>query len=278
MTIHRWRALLAALVLTALGTLVPLATEPAGAATTSGLTVVVMGGLGSTASDYGSISSYLAGKGYKVLVYADAHQGYQWDDAHNTFVLDANNNKIPEGIGKLTKSFQTWVNGTVTTTQLALVAHSMGALIARNYVATIDFGSRVTKVIMAGAANYGTVLNSAGTDYAVGSPFLNQLNSGDVSVGNVDYWSFTTSVDNIVFPYENQRLPRTAGTTSTALSYPYQTHPIPGALSDPKITNLIIQTQCPWSLVQHIGMTSSATVQGAIDQALRGIRAIALTC
>jgi triacylglycerol esterase/lipase EstA (alpha/beta hydrolase family) len=170
------------------------------------------------------------------------------------------------------------VTDNVGSPSISLVAHSAGGLIARNYVKQYDPTNRVKKVIMTGVANYGTKLDSTGTDYDVGSTFLAGLNAGDVSKTGVDYWSFTTSVDNIVFPYENQQLPRTAGTTSTSLSYPYVKHPIPGVLPDPQVTNLIIQEQCPWALIPHVGMTGTAPVQNAIAQALQGRRTITVPC
>ena len=276
------RALVGALLLVLLATAAPLAAPSgAGAATTglaSGTTVVVMGGLGSKATDYGNIQSFLTGKGYTVKVYGAPHEGYQWDKVNNRYVLDASGGKIPERIGPMTVDFTDWVTKNVGTTSIALVAHSAGGLIARNYVKTVDGGSRVTKVMRAGVANYGTLFASADSDYAIGSTFLASLNAGDVSVGRVGYWSLTTTVDNIVFPFENQQLPRTGGTNTITLSYPYQKHTIPGTLPDAQVTNLIVQDQCPWSLVQHIGMTSSASVQAAIDQALRGIRTITIPC
>ena len=241
---------------------------PAAAVTPTGLTVVIMPGLGGHATDYTSLRDVLTARGYDVKVYELPNLGYAnagW------FAPTASISQV------LTPHFTNWVAQQVPTGNLALVAHSAGGLVARDYVKRTG-GARVTKLIMAGVANYGTVVLSGGNDYEVGSPFLAGLNSGDVSVGTVGYWSFTTVWDMVVAPYENQLLPRASGTRDINVTIPYVPHEVAGVLPDPQVTNVVIQNQCPTSSVGHIGMTKNATVQSGIIQALAGSRNITLPC
>ena len=263
---RRWRARAAGLALVAASAVVPIVTEaPASAATAPDLTVVILGGLGSTAADYqgaGSISNYLstrAGTQYQVKVFGLPSKGYTTDTSG-----------VVEKVDTLTKKFKEWMAVEVKTSSVVLVAHSAGGLVARNYVKTVDKGARVKKVLLNGVANYGTVFLSQGNDYEVGSTFLAGLNAGDVSVGSVRYWPIITVYDEIVWPYENQVMPRTGGTRSTSVSFPYvKPNPFPGlGAPDPQITNVILQESCPTLYVPHIGMTKANAVQTVVGQIL----------
>jgi len=246
----------------------PVASVPAGAAVVPGLTVVIMPGLGGKATDYSALQTVLE-KQYTVKVYELPNRGYVNPNSLFSAVLDIDQD--------LTPHFANWVAQQIPTGNIAIVAHSAGGLVARDYIKRTG-GARVTKLVMAGVANYGTVVFSSGNDYEVGSAFLNGLNTGDVSVGTVGYWSFTTVWDTIVAPYENQLLPRTSGTRTIQVSIPYVPHEVAGVLPDPQVTNVVIQDQCPSSTVGHIGMTKNATVQSGIVQALAGERHVVLPC
>src|SRR3989344_4177140 len=91
-----------------------------------------------------------------------------------------------------------------------IVAHSMGGLVARNYIKNYGGESSVNKLIMIGTPNHGVYGQVADNcDKAVGifntgapiecaemingSPFLNNLNSGDETFGNVEYYTIAGS-------------------------------------------------------------------------------------
>jgi PKD repeat protein len=278
-----WRAWLAAAM--AAVALPFAAATPVHAAPSADLTVVILTGLGSTPDAADDLAGYLRSPmlgRYNVKVYPTLRQGYK-----ETGFL------VPESIDVLTDDFARWVAKYVTTPKIVLVAHSMGGLIARSYVKVYDGGAKVQKVILSGTANYGTTSAATGSDYTINGPWLNALNKGDISVGNVKYWSLMTQWDNIVKPFENQWLPRQCpgtgggwqacaptasgqGITSSTFDpqWPYVDQPIVGAGSDPQVTNVILQTYCPYSLTQHLGFRDNADAQDVIRQALDGVTSL----
>lgn len=142
-----------------------------------------------------------------------------------------------------------------------LVAHSMGGLVSRTYVKNLGGASQVDSLIMMGTPNYGTNLASiarfffggsclgitACQQMATGSSFLNSLNAGDDTIGNVRYTSIATKVDEIVFPYRTSFL-----------------------ANDGNITNVAVQDQCFLRLPGHLGLILDGTTFDGVNDALKG--------
>jgi triacylglycerol lipase len=140
-----------------------------------------------------------------------------------------------------------------------LVGHSQGGLVARQYVKYLGGESTVDSVVSIGAPHYGTkVANIADffgggsclgivacEQMAVGSEFLDALNEGDDTIGAVRYTNYYTSLDELVRPVRNAELADGA-------------------------TNLLIQSQCPVRVVEHVGLALDGTVYSGIRQALAG--------
>ena len=80
----------------------------------------------------------------------------------------------------------------------------------------------------------------------IGSSFLDQLNAGDDTIGNVAYTNFATIWDELVIPY-----------TSGFLR------------NDGNNTNVTVQAQCPFRFVEHVGIAFDATVYSGVVDALR---------
>ncbi|NLV56484.1 MAG: alpha/beta fold hydrolase [Acidimicrobiales bacterium] len=142
-----------------------------------------------------------------------------------------------------------------------LVAHSMGGLVSRYYVKNLGGSAHVDSLIMLGTPNYGTsIANIAsfltlGTcigitacqQMAIGSSFLNALNAGDDTIGNVRYTSIATSVDLIVTPY-----------TTSFLA------------NDGNIQNVRVQSQCWLRFPGHLALILDGAVYDGVRDALRG--------
>lgn len=144
-----------------------------------------------------------------------------------------------------------------------LVAHSMGGLVSRTYVKNLGGSNRVDSLIMMGTPNYGTNLANiaqfffggscigitACQQMAAGSSFLNALNAGDDTIGNVRYTSIATKVDEIVFPYRTSFL-----------------------ANNGNITNVAVQDQCWLRFPGHLGLILDGTTFDGVNDALKGER------
>lgn len=144
-------------------------------------------------------------------------------------------------------------------TRVDLVGHSQGGLVARQYVKFEGGQSTVDSLVSLGSPHYGTAVanilaffgagNCLGVvacqQMAVGSDFLDSLNAGDDTIEPVRYTNLYTVLDELVRPVEN------------------------AALRD-GATNVLIQSQCPARLVEHVGLALDGTTYDGIRDALRG--------
>lgn len=149
-----------------------------------------------------------------------------------------------------------------------LVAHSMGGLVSRYYIKNLGGAATVDSLIMMGTPNYGTSLanvasfltfgSCVGIDacnqMASGSSFLNDLNAGDDTIGNVRYTNIVTAQDEIIIPYTNGYLN-----------------------NDGNNVNVKVQSKCWARLVGHVSIALDGTVYSGIRQALAK-QAIDLDC
>ncbi len=143
-----------------------------------------------------------------------------------------------------------------------LVGHSQGALVARSYIK--DFGGDllVDKMISLSGPNAGTefiplldffvgpVLAPFGVtcegvapcvQMQQGSDFLNALNAGDMTPGNVEYFAFYTNNDELVWYW------------GTGL-FGIPVIKYDNAELGPGATNMEIGQACPLRVVGHLGM------------------------
>ena len=121
---------------------------------------------------------------------------------------------------------------------------------------------------MMGTPNYGTDLATiarfffggsclgitACQQMATGSSFLNSLNAGDDTIGNVRYTSIATKIDAVVFPYRTSFL-----------------------ANDGNITNVAVQDQCLLRLPGHLTLITDGTVFDGVNDALKG-QAVKMNC
>ncbi|OZM71415.1 lipase [Amycolatopsis antarctica] len=140
-----------------------------------------------------------------------------------------------------------------------LVGHSQGGLVARQYVKSEGGESTVDSLVSLGAPQYGTAVANiaeffgggdclkivACQQMAVDSNFVNSLNEGDDTIGDVRYTNIYTSLDELVRPVEN------------------------AALED-GAANVRVQSQCPARVVAHVGLATDGTVYDGVSDALRG--------
>lgn len=147
-----------------------------------------------------------------------------------------------------------------------LVGHSQGGLVARQYVKYLGGADTVDSLISLGTPHYGTAVaniaeffglgNCLGVvacrQMTVGSGFVTELNAGDDTVGAVRYTNLYTALDELVRPVAN------------------------AAMRD-GATNVLIQSQCPVRVVEHVGLALDGTTYDGVRDALAG-RPIRLDC
>jgi triacylglycerol lipase len=141
-----------------------------------------------------------------------------------------------------------------------LVGHSQGGLVARYYVRNLGGAAEVDSLISLGAPHYGTAVANvarflglgsclgvvACNQMARGSSFLNSLNAGDDTIGNVRYTNIVTKLDEVVVPYTTGHL-----------------------ANDGNNTNVTVQDQCWARAVGHVTLATDGTVYSGILDALR---------
>ncbi len=95
--------------------------------------------------------------------------------------------------------------------QCIVVAHSMGGLVARAYMATSTVGSRVARFITLGSPHGGTQMSNYGVGQCVGemrvkSAWLVALERAESDIAHPPSLSIYTLNDDLVYPPENARL------------------------------------------------------------------------
>jgi len=149
-----------------------------------------------------------------------------------------------------------------------LVAHSQGAMISRYYVKYLGGVNEVDSLVSLGGVMYGTSLanlakllgvgNCLGIvgcqQMSIGSSFLNDLNAGDDTIGNVSYTNIVTSWDEVIIPYTNGYLK-----------------------NDGNNVNTNVRGQCWGRAVGHISIALDGAVYSGIQDALAK-RSISYNC
>lgn len=112
--------------------------------------------------------------------------------------------------------FVSWVVQQTGAARIDVVTHSMGALGTRWCIRFGTCGGLIDDWVSLGGPNHGTILalgcvfafpgETGCPDMAPGSPFLNQLNSGDETPGTVSYTTIRSDTDENIIPSSSTEL------------------------------------------------------------------------
>jgi triacylglycerol esterase/lipase EstA (alpha/beta hydrolase family) len=191
--------------------------------------VLVHGTFESAADNWALVSPQIKAAGYCVfaLDYGDRGTG-----------------DITTSAGQLAR-FVDVVLGATGARRVSLVGHSQGGMMPRWYLKFLGGAAKVDDLVGLAPSNHGTTNPGAFVTGATfcpacdqqraGSAFLQQLNAGDETPGDVSYTSIETRYDEVVTPF-----------TSAFLA--------PG----PNTANVLLQDACPAEVVDHQFIPDSA--------------------
>ena len=243
------RRAIVGIVVTVLSLLaLPFAAPQAGAAAAD--PVIIVAGTFSPSLANEPLAARLRADGYRVWIFQLPSLG-TGDIAASARSLDA---------------FADSVRAQTGAAKVDLIGHSQGGLVARQYVKVNGGAAEVDSLVSLGAPHYGTyvanLVNFLGFGSCVGvvacqqmttgSSFLNGLNAGDDTIGNVRYTNIYTAFDELVRPVTNATLQDGA-------------------------TNVKVQSKCWARTVGHLGLILDGTVYSGVRQALQG-QSINLNC
>lgn len=148
-------------------------------------------------------------------------------------------------------------------TKVDIVSHSQGGIVTRYYLKHLGGSAKVDTFVSLSAPNNGAIATNV-ISYLLGdstpanleamttgSAFLNDLNSGVDVAAPVKAFAIYSANDEVVNP--------------------------PSTSSHDVGTNVLVQSQCPLSVIGHVGMIYSRTVYSGVRQALAG-QSINLDC
>lgn len=199
--------------------------------------VIIVAGTFSPGWYYEPLATRLRADGYDVRI-------YQLKDLGTGDIADT------------TRDFAAFADQVRTETGAAkvdLIGHSQGGVVARQYVKFEGGADHVDSLIGLASPNHGTVVADllpplpfpSVAQMAPGSDFLDRLNEGDDTIGDVRYTNFYSSHDEVVRP------------------------PASAALDD-GATNVRVQDQVPLDPVDHLALPLDPFVENGIEDALRG--------
>ncbi|MBA4552233.1 alpha/beta fold hydrolase [Thermoactinomyces vulgaris] len=197
--------------------------------------ILVPGTFESMAFNWSKLSPLLAKKGYCVyaLNYGITHLGF------STGPIEKSAEEL--------KAFVDQVLEQTGAEKVSIVGHSQGGMMPRYYIKYLGGAEKVEDLIGLAPSNHGTIgvlgiepimilpglLGCTACDQQkAGSDFLNDLNAGDETPGDVSYTVISTKYDEIVVPY-----------TSAFLDGPEE-----------QVSNITIQDQVPADLAAHLGI------------------------
>ena len=231
-----------------LGALTATAAAPVEAQTPRRDPVVIVGGFltGQPIADffYAGLADRLRADGYQAYIFGPVDFGMA-DIRASAASLDR---------------FVDDIRATTGAQKVDLIGHSQGGLTGRYYIKSLGGAAEVDSMISLSSLHYGTAVANLGSflllgncigiagceQMRIGSSFLNELNAGDDTIGDVVYTNIVTVWDELVIPYWNGFLQ-----------------------NDGNNTNITIQSQCPFRFVGHAGVASDATVYSGVVDALR---------
>ena len=207
------------------------------------------------------VGGFLTGQPIADVFYADLANDLR-ADGYQAFVfgpVDFGLADIRESAAALNR-FVDEVRASTGAARVDLVGHSQGGLTGRYYIQSLGGAAEVDSMISLSSLHYGTAVANLGSflllgdcvgiagceQMRIGSSFLNQLNAGDDTIGDVTYTNIATVWDELVIPYASGFL-----------------------RNDGNNTNVTVQAQCPLRLVGHIGVAFDSAVYSGILDALR---------
>jgi triacylglycerol esterase/lipase EstA (alpha/beta hydrolase family) len=220
--------------------------------------VLVHGTFADMADSWQALSPLLHNHGY--CVFALNYGAYGGSDKVGVYAVG----DIAESAAQLS-AFVDRVLAATGAGKVDLVGHSQGGMMPRYYLKDLGGAAKVHTLVGLAASNHGTTLNGLFTlagllpganaftgslcpaceEQSAGSPFLTELNAGGETVPGVDYTSIESRYDEVVTPYTS------------------------AFLSGPDVTNVLLQSQCPLDLGEHLSMPydhiADADVLTALD-------------
>ena len=172
------------------------------------------------------------------------------------FALDYGNvgtDRIEASAGELGAFIDTVLVATGAAT-VDLVGYSAGGIVSRYYMRYLGGAAKVAQLVGVAPANHGStspllaafgrVGCAACAQLVAGSPFLVELNAGGETLPGIAYTVISTRYDSLVTPYRSQ------------------------ALTEPGVTNVVLQDRCPHNLSEHLFITHNAVTSQWIEHAL----------
>ena len=143
--------------------------------------------------------------------------------------------------------------------RVSLFGHSLGGLVARDYVARGGGLHVVDDLVSMGTPHFGyysappedevdKLFNTecpSCWEQSAGSAYLADLNTGDITPGSVSYTSIVTENDGVAKPIENQYLPENG-----------------------RVANILLQDACEGHVVDHLTLALDPLVRDWVVSAL----------
>ena len=211
--------------------------------------VVIAAGTGAPREFYEPLASRLRDGGYEVFIYTIPSPLSPFEESAPSF-----------------ESFLEDVLEETGSAKVDIIGHSQGVILVRYAAKFLGSGPQIDTLVSLSGGIHGSSLAS-GIDAsagclglvlckqaAIGSEFLQQLNEPNDAIDGVHHVNITTIHDRIGTPYTNNLMFGTGD-----------------------ITNVVVQDQCPGSLVGHVLLPLDGAVASGIDDALAH-RPITLDC
>ena len=206
------------------------------------------------------VAGTFAGQGLASVYYAPLAARLR-ADGYQAFIFGLPNGGLTDARDSAAalNRFSDSVRAQTGAARVDLIAHSQGAMISRYYIKYLGGANEVDSLVSLGGVMYGTSIanlanllglgNCIGIvgcqQMAIGSAFLNDLNAGDDTIGNVSYTNIVTSGDEIIIPYTNGYL-----------------H------NDGNNVNSNVRSQCWGRIIGHISIALDGAVYSGIQDAL----------
>ena len=143
--------------------------------------------------------------------------------------------------------------------EVSIVGHSLGGIVARDYVKRGGGRHVVDDIVAMGTPHTGYYTEPPGDEVdklyntecpacfemARGTPYMLGLNDGDMTPGQASYTSIITEYDGVAVPKESQYLP-----------------------AGKQVANIHLQTSCPEHVVDHLTLAVDPLVRDWIIDAL----------
>ena len=210
-------------------------------------------------ANWAALSPMLANEGYCVYAF---NYGMTW----LSFGRIGGLGDIRSSAGTLS-AFVDQVLASTGADKVDLVGHSQGGMMPNYYLKFLGGAAKVRTLVGLSPSNHGTTLSGIVTlgeylgligfanfalwglgvpglqQQMIGSSFQQQLFGGGDTVPGPRYVVIQTRHDRVVTPYTN------------------------AFLSGPNVDNILIQDQCPWDWVGHVGMfTDGPTLQNVLNE------------